>query len=306
MEYQEFLYAVEKKMNQELKGGITASIHIAVKNNGRVKKGILIENPAVNISPTIYLEEFYEQFQQGESMERIVQGVMSFYESVKYEESWDTKKVECYEEVRDKIVFKLIHTKKNQELLSEVPCVEVLDLSIVFYVLLEVKKNGTAVMLIRNEHLEKWGIESEALFPLACDNAKRLLAANLLTMRETVGEILDVDCDSPRNLLAVSAEKGEHAKDVMYILTNSIRSLGAACIMYPGVLETAGKVLKENYYILPSSVHEVILIPESQSGNPKEMTAMVREVNETQVEEEEQLSDHVYYYERKKKQLIMR
>ena len=91
-EYQEFLYEVEKKMNQKLKGGITASVHIAVKNNGRIKKGILIEDPAVNISPTIYLEEFYEQFQQGEPFESILLEVMRFYEAVKYEEPWDTGK----------------------------------------------------------------------------------------------------------------------------------------------------------------------------------------------------------------------
>lgn len=306
MEYQEFLCVVEKKMNQKLEGGVTASIQIAVKNNGRIKKGIMIENPAVNISPTIYLEEFYEQFQQGEPLDNIIRSVINFYESVKYEEPWDIKKIECYQEVRDKIVFKVIHTKRNQEMLRCVPHIGMLDLSIVFYVLLEAEKNGTAVILVRNEHLEYWGIEKEVLFPLACGNAKRLLEASLMTMRETVEEILDPGCEIPHNLLKESVDAGikTEGKDVMYILTNTIRSFGAACMLYPEVLETAGKVLEENYYILPSSVHEVILVPESQSPDPEKMTAMIRSVNETQVEEEDQLSDHAYYYDRRKKQMI--
>ena len=105
MDYQKFLCVVEKKMNQRLKGGITASIHIAVKNNGKIKKGIMVENPQINISPTIYLEEFYERFQKGESLERIISDLIDFYEAVKYEESWDTSKVERYEAVQDKIVI---------------------------------------------------------------------------------------------------------------------------------------------------------------------------------------------------------
>ncbi len=310
MEYQEFLYEVEKKMNQKLKGGITASVHIAVKNNGRIKKGILIEDPAVNISPTIYLEEFYEQFQQGEPFESILLEVMRFYEAVKYEEPWDTGEIESYEAVRDKIIFKMIHTKRNHTLLSEVPHIEVLDLSLVFYVLLEVKKNGTAAMLIRNEHLELWGITGEGLFSLARENAGKLLPARIYTMREMVEEVMDSDPEALHDLLSVVSDESERMekerkkRDVMYVLTNSIRSFGAACLMYPGMLEAAANVLKENYYILPSSVHEVILVPESKGTAPEEMAEIVREINATQVEEEEQLSDHVYFYERRKKKLM--
>lgn len=308
MEYQEFLCVVEKKMNQKLKGGVTASIHIALKNNGKIKRGLMIESPDVNISPTIYLEEFYERYRQGETLEEIVLGVMRFYEAVKYEKSWDMTNVKCYERVRDKIVFKLIHTKKNEEMLVDVPHIDVLDLSIVFYVLLEVQQDGTAAMLIRNEHLNIWNIEEKVLFPLACENAEKLLPACLFTMKETVGEMLELGLGVPKNLLK-SSEKTlieENPRDVMYVLTNSIRSFGAASLLYPQVLEQIGRLLKENYYILPSSVHELILVPESEGVGPKEMTAMIREVNESQVAEEEQLSDHPYYYERKKKQLMMR
>ncbi len=303
MEYQKFLCVVEKEMNQKLKGGVTASIHKTVKNNGKVRRGIVIENPRVNISPTIYLEEFYERFCNKESLESIVKDVMSFYESVKYEESWDTANVENYDAVQDKIVFKIIHTKRNEELLATVPHINLLDLSIVFYVLLEVKKDGTATMLIRNEHLKIWRIEENELFPLACENGQQLLPAQILTMQETIEELANPEQKRPRNLLE---EPKEVFRDAIYVLTNSIRSFGAGCIMYPGLLEKVGLLLGENYYILPSSVHEWILVPESKGLDPEKMNMMVQEVNKTQVEEEEQLSDHIYFYERKKKQLMIR
>ena len=69
MTYQEFVCAIETKMNQKLEGGVKAAQYTAIKNNGKVKKGLLIETPGVNISPTIYLEEFYQRFTDGESME---------------------------------------------------------------------------------------------------------------------------------------------------------------------------------------------------------------------------------------------
>lgn len=344
MDYQKFLCVVEKKMNQRLKGGIKASIHIAVKNNGKIKKGIMVENPKVNISPTIYLEEFYERFQKGESLECIIVDLLDFYEAVKYEESWDTSKVERYEVVQDKIVFKIIHTEENKELLKEIPHVDILDLSIVFYVLLERKKDGTATMLIRNEHLNIWGLDEKKLFPLACENAQRLLPARLFMMKEIVEEILNPEFEEPKNVLDFpelfrkeqgrEKEKGEEitrkdsikmselesglreqekdkygeyeeGPDVMFVLTNSCRSFGAACLLYPDIMDIIGRLMGESFYILPSSIHELILVPYSKGLGKLEMEEMVKEVNETQVKDEDQLSEQVYFYDKKEKKLFV-
>lgn len=320
MDYQRFLCVVEKKMNQRLKGGITASIHIAVKNNGKIKKGIMVENPKVNISPTIYLEEFYERFQKGESLESIICDLIDFYEAVKYEESWDTSKVECYEAVQDKIVFKIIHTEENRNLLKEIPHIDILDLSVVFYVLLEVKKDGTATMMIRNEHLEIWGMKEEELFPLACKNAQKILPVRLFMMKEIVEEILNPESEEPQNVLDlpelfkrgriqkeenIEGSSEETAADVMFVLTNSCRSYGAACLLYPDIMDVIGTIMGESFYILPSSIHELILVPQSKGLGKPEMEELVKEVNETQVKDEDQLSEHIYIYDRKIKKLFI-
>lgn len=154
MEYQEFICAIEKKMNERLEGGVKASLYTAVKNNGKVKKGMLIEAPGVNISPTIYLEEFYQHFTDGESMDEIVGDILSFYETIRCGQSWNASRIERYETIRDKIVFKLIHTDKNREILDDIPHMEMLDLSIVFYVLLDISQQGTATMTVGNQHMQ--------------------------------------------------------------------------------------------------------------------------------------------------------
>ena len=94
-------------------------------------------------------------------------------------------------------------------------------------------------------------------------------------------------------------------EDMMYILSNRIRSHGAAAILYEGCLEGIGAILEENYYILPSSVHEVILVPESYAPGCGELTSLIREMNETQIVKDEMLSNHVYYYDSKERELFL-
>ena len=302
MTYQEFVCAIEKRMKQKLEGGIKASQYTAVKNNGKVKKGLLIEAPGVNISPTIYLEEFYHRYLDGELVDELVQDILNFYRIVKCDRSMDTNDIEHYDKIQDKIVFKLVHTEKNRELLGGVPHIEVLDLSIVFYVLLDVNSQGTATMTVNNEHLQYWDVTADELLALARKNVARLLPAELFTMQQAVDVILCTVPGKRENLLNESVTE---ADDFMYVLSNPIRSFGAACIIYPDVLDMAGQVLGEDYYVLPSSVHEVVLVPASKGMKPEDMNAMVTEINQTQVAEEEILSNHAYLYQREARRLVM-
>lgn len=302
MTYQEFVCAIEKRMNQKLEGGIKASQYTTVKNNGKVKKGLLIEAPGVNISPTIYLEEFYHRYLDGELVDELVQDILNFYRIVRCDRSMDTNDIEHYDTIQDKIVFKLVHTEKNRELLEGVPHIELLDLSIVFYVLLDVNSQGTATMTVNNEHLQYWDVTADELLALARKNVTRLLPAELFTMQQAVDEILRAVPGKRKNLLIESVTE---ADDFMYVLSNPIRSFGAACIIYPEVLDMAGQVLGEDYYVLPSSVHEVVLVPASKGMKPEDMNAMVTEINQTQVAEEEILSNHAYLYQREARRLVM-
>ena len=99
----------------------------------------------------------------------------------------------------------------------------------------------------------------------------------------------------------VEPEERNLLKEIpMYVLSNRDRVFGAAGILYDRILSSAGARLEEDFYVLPSSVHEVILVPGHVAGSEKELHAMVHEVNHTQVEPEEVLSENVYHYDRKK------
>ena len=148
MDYRAFANAVEEQMNQKMTGGVRAALHTAIKNNGKERTGILIESPGINISPTIYLEEYFQSYQQGVELDMIVEDLMRFYEDIRQDKSWDYENILSYEGVKGRVVFKLINTAKNRKFLNTVPYFPFLDLSAVFYVLLEVTDDGTAAMTI--------------------------------------------------------------------------------------------------------------------------------------------------------------
>ena len=303
MEYKKFVCMVEEKLNLKLEGGMKASKYSVVKNNGMEKTGMILESDEYNIAPTIYLEEFFEQYQKGMSIDRIVNEILEFYEKVKVEEDYDVSQLSLYENVKKKVEFKLENTEKNQQMLKEVPHIPLLDLSIVFYILVDVDEKGSATIQIRNEHIENWNVNVEQLYKDAKLNVKCLIPARLMCMQHVIEKLCDISKGEEKDLL--KAKFPPENKEFMYILTNSIHQFGAAVLAYPNILEMASRIIGEDFYLLPSSIHEVILIPKSKSPDLKDLNEMINEVNETQVQEEEVLSDHAYYYEKNTHTLMM-
>lgn len=179
------------------------------------------------------------------------------------------------------------------------PYAEYLDLAVFFYVVEDIDESGGWIetTLIRNEHLAWWKVTAEEIQRQAEANTGRILPYEFSTMYMVCRKLMDkagMDGDEWREL---------REQEGMYVLTNYTHICGAAAILYPGRLEAIGAYLKENYYILPSSVHEVIIVPESRALKKEEMEFIVREVNETQVQADEFLSDHVYVYDMEKMEI---
>ena len=303
MNYTEFVNAVKEKLTQELKGGVRVNVYTTTKNNATERTGLILETPGVNISPTIYLEEFFELYEKGKQMDWIIGDLVELYEEIRQEKSWDYKRMLSFEGVKDRIIFRLINTEKNKDLLLDVPHKKFLDLSLVFAVLVEADNDGTAVMLIKDLHMRQWKVTKEQLWDAAKENTKRLLPAECFGMNFAVYELLSRSTPGEHdreNLLRrtwhIHEELELPEKDKMYVLSNKLKNYGAACIAYPYILDMLAGVLKENFYVLPSSVHEVIIVPESSQIRQSELERMVREINETQVPEEEILSNHAYFY----------
>ena len=293
MNYQEFVGSVTGFLRESLPGGTRLQLIPLEKNNGIIMDGLSVRKEGKRVAPMIYLDSYYREYLDGRSLRGICDQILECCEDSDFEEHFDVDFFREPERVRPTVAYRLINYEKNRELLQEIPHLPFLDLAVVFYSLLTDTPVGHATVLIRNSHLELWGKNTSWLYEAAKENTEKLLPKRLVSMEDMIYE------------LSEGKQEAEYAGVPMYVLTNSRKSFGAACLLYDGVLGECFRRLEESYYLIPSSVHEVILIPASAVGDSRELCALVQEMNRTQVRSTEVLSDTVYLYSEETRRLEM-
>lgn len=287
MELNRFIHKVQHGVQEFIGQDVRVEAKKIVKNNNVVLDGLVIMKKGQNISPTIYLNDYFKEYVQGKPISTIVCEIMKLYEEKQLHENFNIDFFMDYEKVRSRIAYKLIHYKRNEQLLREIPHIPFLDLAIVFYCIVSDDTLGNATILIYQNHCDMWNVTVHDIYEVAKKNMPRLLPHFIQNMEDLVMDMLQ-----PEDL------EGK-LRVPMYILTNRTKLFGASCILYEGVLEAFAAQFGVDIYILPSSVHEVILIPNQGDMDSHQLEAMVHEVNETQLEEQEILSDTVYCYDKR-------
>ena len=285
LNYEEFICYVKTKVQEKTKENVQIELHQVMKNNGVKMDGLTIMEKEGNISPTIYLNGYYKPYQEGMAISEIVEDIMEIYTQNKSNIQLDTEFYKDFDKVKEHVVCKLIHYERNKELLEKIPYIQYLDMAVVFCYIMKNDIIGNGSILIYNNHLKMWNISKEKLHEIARKNTLVMRPYQLLSMKEVIHDILG------------ETQIEDESDDIpMYVLSNQDKSMGAAYILYDTVLSDIGNILKENFYVLPSSIHECIIVPDSVETPKEELVSMVREINETQVLPEEVLSDNIYYY----------
>lgn len=275
------------------------SIQTVYKNNGLYLDGLVIMENNCNISPTLYLNYYYESYQGGTSFQQVYETILENYRQNKPAQSIDVRFFTQFENAKSKIALKLINYEQNKKLLEDVPHIQFLDMAIVFYCLISMDSQaGNATILIHNSHLSYWDTSLEELFQIAKRNTRQMLPARLNDMNDVLRDL------SGKHMLFPPFQPDEDVYP-MFVLTNHINLYGAACILYEDLLKEYARQAETDFYILPSSIHEVILIPAVDPNCQQELSQMVKEVNHSQLLEEEILSDHAYYYSRESNEITM-
>ena len=299
MEFNNFTELVQKEIAKKVGENYHVKLNDVMKNNGVVLRGITLMQDDSNISPTIYLNPYYDAYENGDStLETVIDDVLETYEQNKIVCNIDMKFFLNYEAVKSRIIFKLINTEKNRELLEDIPHIPFHDLSIVFQYLVSGEQFRNATILIRNVHIKLWKVNTRDLYECALENTPLLQGYELADMKTILGEYY------PSGVIDDEEIEDMQQEVPMYVLSNKSRVNGAACILYKDLLKDFAMAVDKDLYILPSSTHEVILLPSDGTQESAQLKAMVQEVNRTQVDEKEVLSDSVYYYDRKKDVII--
>lgn len=283
MEYEEFKEAVRNNLCDYLPTGYTQEM-VRMSNVNKVNRvldgiSIVTKQSDREVEPTVYINDMYEKYRRGLDLSLILEQVArSLTETMTAGIDVNIDDVMSADYVREHVRFQLINTELNKGLLSEVPHREFLNLSVIYYIDIETKMHGVnASSIINNKMLEKIGLSEGQLFDLSEEH----FSPEIQTMNDIFKE----------------AGKDDMECSFMYVLSDENHMKGAVAMLYEDVLFTVAETLKSDLYVLPSSIHEVLIIGTDTVDDLEALTCMVSEVNRT-LDIGDLLSDHVYIYDR--------
>lgn len=303
LKYQEFLEECIQKLKEQLGEGYNIQLNTILKNNSITMDGVVILKDGAKITPNIYLEEYFQLYEQGKDMEEIISEITTVYFD-KVRERNDVDIQFTYETMKSQIIYRVVNREKNKELLKDCPHFEFLDLAVTFHCLVQDGMDSIATIRITNNHLKLWQVSMAEIYECAKENTPKLMPPILRKLEEVLKEILSEEnlpideeqVQVERKRLEADCEVPEYERADLYILSNLKGINGASCLLYPEIIKNFSKLLQCDLYILPSSIHEIIILPAFDAYSKEHLEEMVTDINQTQVPYEEVLSDHVYYY----------
>ena len=304
MRYKEFLNDMKQALERRIDGrDACVEIKSVVKANDCVKDSISIIEPGKSSSPTVYLNDFYEWHLKGGTVEEISDKILEIFDSCSDLIPEDFRRYEDFETARDSITLKVLNTAINQAYLEDAASLQYLDLSILFYCTMITESRHVYCSKISKVQMEDWGTDVQTLYDVARRNTPRLLGVYLKEVRDVIMDMLNVAEDNMKDSLLQALN--DESRSPMYILSNCTRNSGAGCIFAEDILKGLANKLEDDLYLIPSSIHEVMLIPVHARMSREEVDAMVADVNRSVLRPEDILSDHVYIYRRQEDRIVM-
>lgn len=287
LNYDEFKRELLKRVREKAGRDVTVEIVTIQKNNRAEKDAIAFSDKENNLQPLIYLDSIYSQYRAGAELSVCVGFTVEVYRSA-MEIDIDMAYKE-WKDVRGKIEMTVINKAWNADAMSGIPHMDFLDLVLYCRVIIDKNENGVASTIVQNHMLKEWGISEEALWETAFSNLK----TEEFDIKD-VNEVL-------RFLFREGDLTGVSDKDQfepeLYVLTNKYQNRGAVGMLRTDLLEKFAEQGDSDLYILPSSIHEVLLL-RGDAMSADELRGIVRSVNNDMVDEMDRLSDEVYYYQR--------
>ena len=292
MEYREFMEQIKKDLPERLSGTLEGAVVNTTqvdKLQGRSYEGLSIVPEGSMIGLTMDLQPYFQMFNDGMAYENIVEQIADRASGTYADRPAVTaESIGSYEAVKDKLMIQLIGREGNEGMLRTIPHYSIEDMEIVYRLRVQDTEMGLASALVTNSMLGHYGITAEQLRQDAFASAVSHTPFEIKTMAEVLNELMGAEI-IPQDELP------------MYVASNKERIHGAGVIAYPEFMKEASKRLGGDFYVLPSSIHEVILIPDTPDVSVLELQGIVQSVNVEQVAPEERLSNHIYHYDSKEK-----
>lgn len=253
---------------------------------------LLAENEKTMVSPTLYINDMYEKYSKTGDLQATLREAAEAMDEAFREAEVPPLDIST---AKDNIIFQLLNTMQNEDLLKKLPHRDFQDLSIIYRWVVGVEQQGISSVVINNHVAESLGMGEEELFKAAAENTRRILPPVVQSMNEVMRDMFVAD-GMPKELADLMI--GEQEPEMtMWVISNERKIEGAASMLYEDKLHSLAEKVGTDLYILPSSVHEVIAVS-VEMGEPEELARMVAEINMDQVDLSERLSNQVYHYDK--------
>ena len=290
MDFKEFVNKLEQDLKDamaDISPGATVDVRSVEKLQEGSYTGITISPAGGNVGMNLNANQLFDQMQDGQSYEGVLAVAVSTAERGLHDmPAVDVSELMNYEAAKKYLCFDVVGSDRNADMLEKVPHTDKENISMVYRLQLDSTENGAATVLITNAMMEQFGVTKEQLHADAMENAQEIRPADFRTMAAVMAEMMGM----PEEMMADMAPP-------MYVATNQDKVQGAAVMFYPDFMDQAAKELGGDIFILPSSVHEVLILPDDGNMNAQELKEMVTTINASEVSPEDRLTDSVYHYD---------
>lgn len=295
MDFEKFKESLIEDVQQALyKKGIEANVSTnEVSKLNETYEALTVTPEGSNVGVNVNMENFFEAYENGVGYDAVVDRAIRVIENgLDQQPAIDVSSLTDYSQMKDKLIMEVVSKEANEEMLANIPHVEMEDMAVVYRFVLDSNEDGRATILATNQLIETMGVTPEQLHMDAMENAPELKPAIIMGMTEMLA-----DMGIPMEMMGMEAP----TQEFMYVATVEDKINGAGVLAYQNFMEQAAERIGGDFFILPSSRHEILLVPDNGEADLQQLKDMVREVNATQVAPEEKLTDSVYHYDSKEK-----
>ena len=295
MDYKEFKAKVMEDLQKKLGSGYRVESSSPGECARPAGRSILIGRQGVNASKIVRIDEYYGKDTHGaarkENIAQAVSKILSDCRGRIPDSDIDVSEFAGWDSIKTHIRARLINTERNQEYLEKSPYRDFLDLSLEYYAdMPEAFPGRQATIPIWDKHMLYWGVDEGVLYQTAMENMEDADDMAFEGMDELLAPFLDTEKEIKEGLPNGCS---------IYVLGNKSRINGAVQMCSKDVMGRVSGFFKQDFWILPSSIHEVVLLTDGKYGEKaEELAVIVKDINDTQLAPEEILSYHVYRYSR--------
>ena len=292
---EQFATDVKDRLNED---GMDVKVSVNdVKKMNDSYEALTITPEGSNIGVNLPIDKFFGALEDNVPYDSLVdKAVEAISRGIEQKPEFDVTALTDYSRMKDKLAMEVVSAEANREMLETVPHKDMEDMAVVYRFIISSDEESRASILVTNKILDTMGVSAEQLHADAMENAPQIKPAEIKGISEVMAEMMGVNQAELLGLFPVKPEDEQ-----MFVASVPDKTHGSGDLAYENCMDQAAERLGGDFFILPSSIHEVLLVPDKGDTSLKDLESMVREVNATQVAPADKLTDSVYHYDSKEK-----